>query len=455
MVRRAVLAVLIFSNLGTPFAHAAAPPNRHPSCISTPKKKHHVLACATKAKTASRNVAATPQILPTPAPAIVIARQPSPTQSQLQPSAQPTSAGIPPSLLSANSTRCKLPSQNTRGDVEIGFPRIANRAASVGVIRAAMIFVDFSDASATTDPKTLYSYFTAAPAMLRQMSYGKANLQISPDLQWHRMSETTSTYRQQLQNGFSGLRSFMSEAIALASTGVDFRKVDVVYVVSNPAAKGIARSMAFVARPGAEITTGVTSLSNGVLFGADWSRQYAKTLVHETSHTFGLVDDYDEAFDPLRVNDAFRFTGDFGIMGTLYGTAPEYLAWESWLMGWLDDSQVDCLAPGNQTVTLTALETIGGVKVAVVPISSTTALFIESRRPIAADASLTGSGVLVYTVDTSIASAHGPLKVIGGTPANHLTDALLAVNGQVTVGNVSVTVTGSTSTSDTISVSVG
>jgi M6 family metalloprotease-like protein len=453
-----VLATLILSNLASPIAVAAQnrPSHKHAKCIGVTTQSLRHMACATKAKVATKKVPATLQIIATTAPAIVTPPLSTPSvEDGIQPAAQPTLASRPPSLLNTNSPSCKLPTQNTRGDVEIGFPRITNRAPSVGVIRAAMIFVDFSDASATIDPKTLYSYFDSTPPMLKQMSYGKANLQITPDLQWFRMTRTTTSYQQDLQSGFSGLRSFMSEAIALASTSVDFRKVDVFYVVSNPAATNIVHSMAFVARPGYAITAGNASLSNGVLFGADWPSEYAMTLVHETSHTFGLVDDYNADFDPRKPNDAFRFTGDFSIMSTLYGTAPEYLAWEAWLMGWLDDSQVECLAPGNSVVTLQALETPGGVKVAVIPISMTRALFVESRRPIAADARLPGSGALVYTVDTSIASAHGPLKVIGGTPALHLTDALLALNGQVTVGNIKLTIIGSTSTTDTINVNVG
>ncbi|OIQ69836.1 hypothetical protein GALL_485590 [mine drainage metagenome] len=191
------------------------------------------------------------------------------------------------------------------------------------------------------------------------------------------------------------------------------------------------------------------------MFGSGLQGVYAKTLVHETSHTFGLVDDYNANYNPSNISDAFRFTGDFSIMGALYGSAPEYLAWEGWLMGWLDDSQVECLAPGNQTVTIQAVETPGGVKMAEIPISATKALIIEYRRPLLADSGLTSSGLLVYTVDTSIASGDGPFKVVGGTSAQHLADALLGQGGLLTVGNVTVKVIKSSKDSDTVNVTVG
>jgi len=366
-----------------------------------------------------------------------------------------TNTTEPAQFLKIDSATCKLPSQNTRGDVEIGFPRIPNRVPSIGDIQAAMIFVDFSDAAASIAPKDLYSYFGSAPALLKKLSYGKANLHISPDLQWHRMSRTATSYGQELKRSFTALRLYISEAIALASATEDLSKVSIVYVVSSPNAKSIVRSMAFVARPGYEIIAGNAKITNGVLFGSDWPSAYDKTLVHETSHTFGLVDDYNANFNSSNFDDAFRFTGDFSIMGTLYGTAPQYLAWESWLMNWLDDSQVDCLAPGGRTLTLQALETRQGLKMAVIPISTTKAVLIESRRPILADEHLPTAGVLVYTVDTSIASANGPLRIIGGTPAYHLTDALLTKGDQLTIGNITVRVINSTEASDTISISVG
>lgn len=358
-------------------------------------------------------------------------------------------------LLKITSPNCKLPSQNTRGDVEIGFPRISNRVPSVGSIRAAMIFVDFSDAPATTSPKKVFSYFDSAPTLLNELSYGRANLNISSDFQWHRMGKTSTSYAQDLKSNFSGLHSFMSEAIATASATQDFSNVNLVYVVSNPDAKNLTGSMAFVARPGSEVLLGNRTLSNGAFLGSNVPDAYAKTLVHETSHTFGLVDDWNVNYNTANLNDAFRFTGDFSIMGTLFGAAPEFLAWESWLMGWIDDSQVYCLAPGNQTFTLQTLEGATGVKMAMIPISATRAAVVEYRRPVLADSSLRTSGLLVYTVDTSVPSAAGPLRVIGGTTALRLTDALLTPGEQLTVGKITVKAISSTRDYATINVNVG
>lgn len=62
-------------------------------------------------------------------------------------------------------------------------------------------------------------------------------------------------------------------------------------------------------------------------------------------------------------------------------------AWESFLMGWLDDSQVHCVQPSDlsktQTAVLTPLEIYGGDRKAIViPLDNTDEiLVVESRRP--------------------------------------------------------------------------
>ncbi|KPC64679.1 hypothetical protein ADL29_10870 [Streptomyces chattanoogensis] len=44
-------------------------------------------------------------------------------------------------------------------------------------------------------------------------------------------------------------------------------------------------------------------------------------------------------------------------MGLIAGAGPQYFAWQSWKLGWIDDSQVMCRASaGGDTVRLTAVE---------------------------------------------------------------------------------------------------
>ena len=81
--------------------------------------------------------------------------------------------------------------------------------------------------------------------------------------------------------------------------------------------------------------------------------------------------------------------------------------WETFLLGWIDDSKVHCIESTqlNETeqVILTSQEVLGGDRrMLVVPVSQQRALVVESRRPIGYSASWpsSNSGVLVYEIDT-------------------------------------------------------
>lgn len=83
-------------------------------------------------------------------------------------------------------------------------------------------------------------------------------------------------------------------------------------------------------------------------------------------------------------------------------------AWEQFLVGWMDDSQVHCVSPSDleneQSLILTPLEIYGGERRAlVVPISVSDVLVVESRRPIGySNWRPENTGLLVYTVNPQV-----------------------------------------------------
>ncbi|WP_286160552.1 hypothetical protein [Streptomyces yunnanensis] len=143
------------------------------------------------------------------------------------------------------------------------------------------------------------------------------------------------------------------------------------------------------------------------------SRRAAGEYWQRQAHAFALPDLY--AFDAG--DDAHRFVGGWDVMGLIGGAGPQYFAWQSWKLGWTDDSQVVCRAStGSDTVRLTAVEYGSGTKMAVLPTSPTTAYVVESRRAVQADASLCSTGALVYKVDSSVQTGAGPIQVVDAKP---------------------------------------
>lgn len=167
---------------------------------------------------------------------------------------------------------------------------------------------------------------------------------------------------------------------------------------------------------------------------------------HEAGHTLGLPDLYDYSH-----TDVLGFTGGFSLMGDIGGHAPEFLAYERWMLGWVDDEQVACLTTSGETTTLTAVEQPGGMKLATVKIDTTKMVVVESRRPLGLDSKLVESGALVYTVDTSVYSGEGPI-VVQAQADGGFDQAPLQVDDSITVDGVTITVVDSTDEADTIEV---
>jgi hypothetical protein len=96
---------------------------------------------------------------------------------------------------------------------------------------------------------------------------------------------------------------------------------------------------------------------------------------------------------------------------------------------------------------------------AVLPIGGCRALVLESRRPLRYDREIAADGVLVYVVDTAVATGRAPVRVVDTTPgtALGLDDAPLRAGLTWTDADsgTSVTVTSGTGTADTVRVTPG
>jgi M6 family metalloprotease-like protein len=338
---------------------------------------------------------------------------------------------------------CKLPEAANRGDIGLGFPRYFLRMPTTGTVRAKVLFVDFSDAPASQTPQQVFSVINpGAPQYYYTVSYGRLNYVLDPYFVWLRMSKPSTGY------GWSSLtaalhQAYIQEAVSLADPSVDFSNVDIVIVMANPAATALPNGPAFT---GGNYSADGKTFYNAVTSGADLTYWGSRWLNHEAGHTMGLVDLY--AFR----GDTHRFVGGFDMMGLISGLAPEYLAYDRWLLGWLDDAQISCQLNSDSTVTLTAIEQPGGIKAVMVPTGPTSLVVVESRRTLGFDSGLTKTGALVYTVDSSVLSGNGPMQVYP-----NLTDKYqspLMTGDQVTVGKVTITVTHATSSGDTVRVVV-
>jgi M6 family metalloprotease-like protein len=363
--------------------------------------------------------------------------------------------------VSANSSAvdsCKLPVTDGQGDTSIGgWPRIDERLRSIGDVNATVIMVDFPDAPAAMTPTEALALISPAQDLFKEMSYGKFNYVLKPQLKWYRMSKNSNSYA---PNGFTfySHRDYISEAASLADSEVDFSSTDSLIIIANPSAVGFGdRGPAFAAINKTGITLDGRYISNGATSATDLNTWKHVWLNHEVTHTLGLVDLYSYANNrPGVYEDFHRFVGGFSYMGFASETAysPSLLAFERWNLGWLDDTQISCMTGNQQTTLITPVQTNGGTKAVVIPLSRTKAVVIESRRKLGVDKGLSKAGALVYVVDSSIRSGLGPVQVF---PSNLASDpwyqnAPRALGESVTVEGITIEVIESNENGDLVSI---
>ena len=345
---------------------------------------------------------------------------------------------------------CKLP-RVLDGSIALGFPKVDSLAPSTGQVNMAVLFIDFEDAPASASTDSVFSIIhPIASDFYKETSYGRMELNLAPHHAWLRLSKPSEHYSTAIYYGQPHL-DFIQEAVDLADDKFDFSETHIVLVMTNPAADKIKLGPTFKSRDpeyhikadGASIPTGITSGYDINYWGGIW-------LAHETGHTFGLPDLYHFGSDSLN-----RYVGTFGLMGTCDAHSPGYFAFERWVLGWLDDDQMYCHEKGEATVDLAAIEKNGGTKAIVVPMDSTTALVVESRRKIGFDRD-TPEGALIYLVNTTFPGGSGLIQVKPGVKSEYefLQDAPMTKGDTYTYSNVSVEVVEATEKGDQVKVIV-
>ena len=312
-----------------------------------------------------------------------------------------------PAVHAAATSPCDIRSANAVFLTE-GPTDMALHAASTGTLRAVMLFADFPDAPATESTAQLFDRIVVeSQQWLHEVSHGRFTFAVDRIDRWYRLSLPSASYGLESPT-FDAQRRYGEELVKLADAEVDFTPYDVLLIASPPGAR-IPLSPTFLAYPGAGVRTNERELRWGVTFGtdvrvSDWG---GRILAHEVQHMLGLPDLY--RFGSLTYPDFIRDVGGWDHMSWLRPGAHD-LVWHKRKLGWVDASQLVC-ATTSVEVDLRASASQEGTKAVVVPLDEDTALVAEVRKPIARDANLCDSGVLVYTVDAATATGQGPVLV--------------------------------------------
>ncbi|WP_411158443.1 M6 family metalloprotease domain-containing protein [Streptomyces sp. CBMA291] len=325
----------------------------------------------------------------------------------------------------------------------------------VRTLDAVMIFLSFPDAEPLTDPAVLAAdHFPATTDFFTRASYGRFTLRPHARHAWTPMPKASTAYDIRRDWDAGQRAAYLRDAIAAADADVDFSRYDIVYLVADPDAPGVdsdATKVVNLERPleadGTEIKRVVTVFER--------HPPDRNVLAHETGHVFDLPDLYHRPEDGK--GDWDTHVGDWDVMGSQFGLAPDLFGWHKWKLGWLSGAQVVCVqGPAARPVTLEPTDApvppggTPGTRLAVVRTGPDSVLAVEARSGAGNDAGSCAEGVLVYRVRAAVASGDGPVEVVDAHPGTGacrdrsvyppLADAPLAEGETLTVPGTGVRV---------------
>ena len=210
---------------------------------------------------------------------------------------------------------------------------------------------------------------------------------------WLRMPNPISAYGPAIKGNREKVLRVATDMIAVADPYVNFTNSDFVFVLLPRSIKlgDPDISWANTDIPSAEGR--VKNLFAGSEYFYERNYELWSLWIHEWGHPMGLA------------GHAPR--SDISIMDNQNGNSVMLNVWDSFLAGWLDNSQVYCMpiAEKSLEISLTPLERLQSTtRGVIVPISSTNALVIESHRAEGWGTRMGAGnyGVSVYYIDTTM-----------------------------------------------------
>ena len=310
----------------------------------------------------------------------------------------------------------------------------------IGTVKALMIFVDFSDAPASAAnpnqggrdwrvPQSYWDFLEPSVEMFKQASNGRFTLDVDLAPQWHRMPEPSTTYGMTRATfSIANQKAYARKAVQAADPHVNFAGYDLVYIMPPRNATQIAFSPELNLYSDQIVADG-TVVKNGATYGQDMFTWGPKIVNHETGHAISLP----ESYNGSGTGATHLWVGGWDLMGNILGHAPEFMSWNKWKLGWLDDPDFGCLASATGRPSTRSrrcrLPSDGGVskKGVVVRTSPTTAVVAELRAPVGLDATTTATpgasrmcdwGVLLYRIDVTVLNSYGSIKVLDAMPGS-------------------------------------
>jgi len=326
-------------------------------------------------------------------------------------------------LISESIEKCKIQDARTKKiqPNNVGFPHTNDVFPLQGEIKIAFIPIDFTDAQGVTDPFiNSNATFTKMKDWYTYFSNGKVTLQAQQSHQWFHSSRKSADIQNLHPSGPANTTQSFADALAqewidITGSNYDFSGVTAIFFDFPSTVKGIGEGtqgrygteglgVVFNTRQGKissfyNTTGDYWFRDDGGATAAQKQAHQWSYYIHEMLHSTGLA--LHAPGNGFPISLATQQTG------TPQGFSGILDVWELFLLGWLPDNQIVCASKSelsSGSVILTPIdERSTGLKAAIIALSSTKALVIQSRRPIDWSNELPSqaSGLNVYVVDTT------------------------------------------------------
>jgi len=356
-------------------------------------------------------------------------------------------ANLSNAALFSNLDKCKIIDGDPQTtNMTAGFPIPDGRIDLIKGAKMQIIGVDFPDKiGGTKSPKELNQNLTSSVEKFwTAQSTNPVKFEWNWSADWVRMPNSINSYSlggSFFQGKFNpdAYFNFAKEIISKTDSNIDFTGVNFLFIVFPSGVKN-EEIGTFLVHTQGTYSTREGNIFNLIMAGGDYNS--ANTYIHEFGHALGLTD----IRDTLDVGNQKSDGMYYDIMNN--STYPELLVWHRYLLGFLENSQIHCISSTDTSThwlvpVASASKQVKGI---IIPLSSTEAVIVESRRAIGFDTALSSRsdlvGAVVYTLDSRIPYRRTPVKVA----------QVLKINDSVNVSGYKITVVESGEFGDVVKV---
>ena len=331
----------------------------------------------------------------------------------------------PPSELSDNLELCKIKEVNLNGPrngqagpggasikLPSGFPSVTPVIKHLGTVKWALIPIDFPDLKGESNFRPrVDGQMKLLSEWFESVSEGKFKVEWVVSKKWVTLAGKSTDYsiEKSVNSRDSTIgQDLFKDAMKSADPLFDFTGIQTVNFILPKGQKFITEtSQGFPwDKVVLDLVTNEGSISTYSIPGVfmdQIGREYWSYWAHEFGHAISIA-------HVGRSRGSLPPFSPFDMMGSQDGSTRELSGWLRFLAGWLADEKVYCKEIQNvkdMELTLVPMSsTAAGLKLAVLPISETKAVLIESRRFTKFSCGIsTKNGVLVYKYDANL--SHG------------------------------------------------